>query len=73
MQLIRKLSVGPDYKASMHYVVGQEVLDKSYVIDTIRFIDGGDIQIWIQKNSEVILWKVFNYTVPKVVEFNINF
>lgn len=73
MQLIRKISVGPDYKTSMHYVVGQEVLDKSYVIETIRFIDGGSVQIWIEKNSEVILWKAFNESIPKVIEFNINF
>lgn len=73
MQLIRKISVGPDYKTSMHYVVGQEVLDKSYSIDTIRFLDNGSVEIWIVKNSEVILWKSFNETVPKVIEFNINF
>lgn len=73
MQLIRKISIGPDYKTSMHYVVGQEVLDKSYVIETIRVVDGGSIQIWIKKNSEVILWKSFNETIPKVIEFNINF
>jgi len=73
MQLIRKISIGPDYKTSMHYVVGQEVLDKSYVIETIRVVDGGSIQIWIEKNSEVILWKSFNETIPKVIEFNINF
>ena len=73
MKLIRKISIGPDYKTSMHYVVGQEVLDKSYVIETIRVVDGGSIQIWIGKNSEVILWKSFNETIPKVIEFNINF
>jgi hypothetical protein len=73
MQLIRKISIGPDYKTSMHYVVGQEVLDKSYSIDTIRQLDNGSIQIFISKDREVMLWKAFNETVPKVIEFNINF
>ena len=73
MQLIRKISIGPDYKTSMHYVVGQEVLDRSYTIDTIRHLNKGNIEIWIKKNSEVILWKSFNETIPKVIEFNINF
>jgi len=73
MQLIRKISIGPDYKTSMHYIVGQEVLDKSYSIDTIRQLDNGSIQIFISKDREVMLWKAFSETVPKVIEFNINF
>jgi hypothetical protein len=57
----------------MHYVVGQEVLDKSYVIDTIRQIDSGVVHIYISKDKEIMLWKAFSDTIPKVIEFNINF
>lgn len=73
MYLIRKISIGPDYKTSMHYVVNQEVLDKSYVINTIRQLDSGAVEIYISKGEEVMLWKSFSNAVPKVIEFNINF
>jgi hypothetical protein len=56
----------------MHFVVGQEVLDKSYHIDYIKnTIDG--IEIWIKKANEIILWKSFNKAVPVVIEYNIDF
>lgn len=72
MKLIRKLSVGPDYKNSMHFVVGQDVLDKSYSIICIKESTEG-YEIWIKKENEIILWKFFNRTVPVVLEFNIDF
>ncbi len=72
MRLIRKLSVGPDYKNSMHFVVGQEVLDKSFVIDYIKETHNG-VEIWIKKENELVLWKSFNNQVPMVLEFNISF
>jgi hypothetical protein len=72
VKLIRKVSIGIDYKNSMHFVVGQEVLDKSYHIDYIKnTIDG--IEIWIKKANEIILWKSFNKAVPVVIEYNIDF
>ncbi len=72
MKLIRKVSIGVDYKNSMHFVVGQEVLDKSYSIDYIKnTIDG--IEIWIKKANELVLWKSFNKAVPVVIEYNIDF
>lgn len=69
---IRKISIGPDYKASaMHYIVGQEVLGGDYVIHLIRSEDDG-IKIWIEKNNEVFLWKKFTITMPVSIEYNIN-
>ncbi len=73
MKLIRKISIGSDYKNSMHYVNGQSVLDKTYSINNIMQIEDGSVQIWIEKNSEVILWKSFTKEVPKVIEFRIDF
>ena len=72
MKLIRKVSIGVDYKNSMHFVVGQEVLDKSYSIDYIKNTING-IEIWIKKANELVLWKSFNKAVPVVVEYNIDF
>jgi hypothetical protein len=70
---IRKISIGTDYIKSMHYVVGQSVLDKSYIIDTIVYTRDLDVDIWISKDSEVIKWKTINKSMPFIVEHNIDF
>ncbi len=70
---IRKISVGPDYKSSsMHYIVGQDVLNGAYKIHLIKQ-EEGEVKIWIEKEDEVILWKSFNDTMPIATEYNINF
>jgi hypothetical protein len=72
VNIIRKISVGPDYMKSMNYTVGQEVLDKSYSIyQIIRNEDG--VKLYIIKDDEITLWKEFSNTVPVSIEFNINF
>ena len=72
VNIIRKISIGPDYMKSMNYTVGQEVLDKSYSIyQIIRNEDG--IKIYIIKEGEIVLWKEFSETVPVSIEYNINF
>jgi len=70
MNYIRKISIGSDYKNSMHYIVGQEVLGGSYVIHDISFDDDGH-SVWIKKGEEVIKWKEFK-NIPTVIEYNIN-
>lgn len=69
---IRKISVGPDYKSSMNYVVGQRVLGDKYTIHLIKLEDGF-FKIWIERHNEVTLWKTFNISMPSCVEYNINF
>ncbi len=72
---IRKLSVGPDYKCSMHYIIGQDILEDKYKIHLIK----GDaslntVKIWIiNSKQEVLLWKEFTSTMPMSIEYNINF
>ena len=75
MSNIRKISVGPDYKSgAMHYIVGQEVLNRSYVIHLIKYESKSQsIIIYIQKNDEVMRWKEFNQSIPMSIEYNINF
>jgi hypothetical protein len=76
MKLIRKISVGPDYKSgAMHYIVGQEVLDRSNKIHLIKENNENEsIEIYIiNEKEEVVLWKTFNFTVPISIEYNINF
>ena len=72
MNIIRKISVGPDYMKCMHYVVGQEVLGRSYTIDSI-IQSNNTIAIWIKKDDEVVMWKEFSNTVPVSLEFKIDF
>tara|TARA_B110000444_G_C18847210_1_gene602849 strand:+ start:226 stop:456 length:231 start_codon:yes stop_codon:yes gene_type:complete len=73
--LIRKISIGPDYKSgAMHYIVGQDVLNSNYRIHLIKYIsENSSFVIYIEKQDEVILWKKFTSTVPISVEYNINF
>jgi len=72
---IRKITIGADYKSNgMHYIVGQPILDKSYTIHLMRLDENtGGIKIWIEKESEVFLWKEFNANMPISIEYNINF
>jgi hypothetical protein len=67
---IRKLSIGSDYKNAMHYIVGQDVLGGSYVIEQIvEYEDGWGVLI---KSDGIILeWKKF-VNVPVTIEYNIN-
>jgi len=73
MNDIRKVSIGADYKSSsMHYIVGQPVLNGSYNIHIINIINGC-VCIWIEKNDEILMWKQFNENMPISIEFNIDF
>ena len=74
MSHIRKIAIGPDYKSSMNYVIGQKVLGGSYTIHLIQQDDeDGSIRIWIEHGNEVLLWKQFSVAMPSSIEYNINF
>ena len=72
MNIIRKISVGPDYMKCMHYVVGQEVLNRTYIIESIIQEDSS-ISIYIRKDDEIVKWKEFSSTMPVSIEFKIDF
>lgn len=71
--LIRKISIGPDYKNAMHYSVDQTVLGDHDIVN-IRAEDEDHV-IYVQKqgSDEIFAWKSYNSTVPKSIEFNIDF
>ena len=72
--IIRKISVGSDYKSAMHYLIGQEVLGGSHTIHLIDYHDDTRTYvIYVQKEDEVFLWKEFNANIPVSVEYNINY
>jgi len=73
VNIIRKISIGPDYMKCMHYVVGQEVLDRTYRIESILSEKDGYICIWIIKDGEIIKLKQFSSTMPISIEFKIDF
>ena len=56
----------------MHYIVGQSVLNGEYKIHLIQCVQG-ELKIWIERESEVMLWKSFTETMPVSIEYNINF
>ena len=54
---IRKISIGSDYKgSSMHYILGQEVLNGTHVIHLIDYsADSDSYRIYVEKDNEVFV------------------
>tara|TARA_R100000329_G_scaffold46812_1_gene43692 strand:+ start:3291 stop:3509 length:219 start_codon:yes stop_codon:yes gene_type:complete len=72
MKLIRKISIGKDYKnEAMHYSVDQEVYG-GHVIDCI--IEEDDkYSVFIKKGDDVLPWKDFNKNMAIAVEYNLEY
>ena len=71
-KLIRKISIGKDYKnESMHYSVGQEVYGGHRICDIVEEDTGYDI--FIKKNNDVIIWKNFNKNMAISIEYNLEY
>ena len=72
MNIIRKISIGRDYKDSaMHYAVGQEVYGGHTICNIIE--EDNKYGIYITKNDEVLPWKDFNKNMAISVEFNLEY
>lgn len=72
MGLIRKISIGPDYKTAMHYSVGQVVYGGHEIVDIVEESNGAHV-IMIEKNKEVKRWKTFNKNVAISTEDNLDY
>lgn len=71
-QLIRKITIGKDYKIdAMHYSVGQEVYGGHTICDIIE--DADKYSIYIKKGREVLPWKDFNKNMAVSVEYNLEY
>ena len=71
-QIVRKISIGKDYKNdAMHYSVGQEV----YVGHTIKNIieEETKYSIYIEKNNKIMPWKDFNKNMAIAVEYDLQY
>lgn len=72
MNLIRKISIGKDYKDNaMHYAVGQEVYGGHTICDIQEHNDR--YVILIEKGEEVLKWKDFNKNMGISVEYNLSY
>ena len=72
MYLIRKISIGRDYKSdAMHYSVGQEVYG-GHIIDSIIEEDS-KYSIYISKKDEILPWKDFNKNMAIAIEYNLEY
>ena len=72
MKLIRKISIGQDYKnEAMHYSVGQELYGGHTICDIIE--EDKSYKIFIKKNDEVLPWKHFNSNMAISVEYNLDY
>ena len=71
-KLIRKISIGKDYKnEAMHYSVGQEVYGGHTICDIIEQDD--KYSIYIKKEKDVLIWKDFNKNMAVSVEYNLQY
>jgi len=71
-KLIRKITVGKDYKENaMHYAVGQEVYGGHTISDIVEEKD--KYSIYIRKNKDVLPWKDFNKNMAVSVEYNLEY
>ena len=72
MKLIRKISIGRDYKNDgMHYSLGQEVFGGHNIVEILE--EDESYNIYIEKNKEVLPWKTFNKNMAIAVEYNLEY
>lgn len=68
--IIERISVGPDLKNAMHYIVGQEVYNRHRITNIIE--SGEWFEIYVQKDEAIKLWfKVKNSNVK--VTFDLDY
>ena len=70
MQIIRKISIGKDYKNdAMHYSVGQEVYGGHTIVNILEEDD--KYSVYIQKGELVMPWKDFNKNMAISIEYDL--
>jgi hypothetical protein len=70
MQVIRKISIGKDYKNdAMHYSVGQEVYGGHTIVNILEEED--KYSVYIQKGDLLMPWKDFNKNMAISIEYDL--
>jgi hypothetical protein len=71
-QIIRKISIGKDYKNdAMHYALNQEVYGGHTIVNIIEEED--KYSVYISKGDVVMPWKDFNKNMSISVEYDISY
>jgi hypothetical protein len=72
--IIRKISVGADYKNdAMHYSVGQEVYGGHTISHILLEDKDSSYNIFITKNEEILPWKKFNSNMAISIEYELKY
>ena len=69
MTIIRKITIGKDYKDAMHFQLGQDVW-KGNVLCDIRETDN-EFELFVRRDGGVKLWKRFNKNMGISIEHDI--
>ena len=73
-KVIRKISIGSDYKNdAMHYSVGQDVYGGHRISNIVFIEDDNSYNIYISKKDEELPWKKFNSNMAIAVEFDLEY
>ena len=71
-KLIRKISIGKDYKnEAMHYSVGQEVYGGHTICNILE--NKNSYSIFIKKDTNILPWKDFNKNMAIAIEYNLKY
>ena len=74
MNVIRKISIGADYKnEAMHYSVNQKVYGGHEISNILFEESDNSYNIYITKNNENMLWKKFNSNMAISVEYDLEY
>lgn len=74
MNVIRKISVGSNYKEAMHYIVGQKVFGgKAEIHLILKDESSQEYKIWVSQDGTVMFWKSFNFNMPISTENDLDF
>jgi hypothetical protein len=69
--VIRRISIGTDYKSSMNFIHGQSVMGGKHKIHLIKEVIEG-FEIWVENSKqEVTKWKEISKSTPHTIEYNI--
>jgi len=72
--IIRKISIGADYKnEAMHYSVGQSVYGGHTIHSISLDEEDNSYNIYIKKDDEIMPWKKFNSNMAISVEYDLEY
>jgi hypothetical protein len=72
--VVRKISIGADYKENaMHYSLNQIVYGGHEISHILFDEDDNSYNIYIKKENEVMPWKKFNSNMSIAIEYDLEY